>query len=156
MGIFSEEISIQSANTKETVISLLQKNIEPFHKDNSKLIFEGKIATDGIFNIKLSEIRNGGWTRFPILNINGLVEEADEQTYIVIMISIDRFFKNFILFMGIVMISLSIVLLLKDLDFNGFQWFSPLLFYFFTLIIAFFTIQSDKRKIVMTLRDILH
>ncbi|MFB9077038.1 hypothetical protein ACFFLS_03650 [Flavobacterium procerum] len=51
MALFLKKKIIYTSLEKKDLIEILQKNIEPFKKDNSSFLFEGKIDANGNFNI---------------------------------------------------------------------------------------------------------
>jgi hypothetical protein len=75
MSLLKKEVCIESTTSKEEVIALLNRNIESFHKDGSKIPFEGRISQEGVFAIRLAREFSGYNRGTEVLTINGSVNE---------------------------------------------------------------------------------
>ena len=158
MKLFKETVALESNKNREDVIALIDKNIEPFHKDSSSLIFEGRIHPEGVFNIKLADSGTQYRKRVSIVIIKGLVKEMQDGKSIVnIDFTITKIIQNIIYVAGVVAVVLTVLFYMGVLNLSGIVtfWFFPLLFYSIFSLNFYLTFQMDKKKALVTLQNIL-
>lgn len=80
MKLFRQTTHIESNKTKEETIVLIDRNIEPFHKDGSNLKFEGRVTADGEFKINLAEQGLAYRKRPSFVMVKGKVLENNLET----------------------------------------------------------------------------
>ncbi|PZR16240.1 MAG: hypothetical protein DI539_17710 [Flavobacterium psychrophilum] len=157
MNLFRKEISLESAKSKEEVIDLLQKNIEPFHKDSSNLNFEGRITPDGEFKMNLATKVSIYRRRESFIIIKGYVTEAQTgKSLITVEFSVSTLMRTINYIAGILFALITVVLLMDLIHLPGLFdiWFIPPVFYVFFMLNFYVTFHTDRKKAERILIDI--
>lgn len=155
--LFSKTVTIENNKSKEDTIALINKHIEPFHKDSSKLLFEGRISPEGKFHIKIADVVKMGRTAISPIEISGSVLETISGGSITEIIFSE--IKMFLIFRYIsipLFIILGIVLYTDILKIGQSDvWFLPVFFGLLFLPIYYVGFHNESNKAIKYWRKVL-
>lgn len=141
MGLFVKNKIIHSALNKNNLIDILKENIEPFKRDNSKYLFEGKIDIDGNFIIYPSFDYNARNQIRPM--IKGVISNLSEKgSQIEITFSLPSMMKGLI---GLVIFVNLVVCLILYFNNLFFKWYMLLSCIIVFCLVAY-SIYNEKVK----------
>jgi len=158
MGLFKRVIKIECNKGKEEAIGIIDSNIEPFHKDSSKLQFEGRITPDGEFKINLADQGSMYRKRPSSLVIKGeVIENGAEKSVIDVEFTLSKMMTIILYGAGILYMLLAIALFMEYIQLPGLPnvWFVPLIFCVFFVFSFYLTFTIDKKKAIRVLQTIL-
>lgn len=151
MDLFKKEVCFESIKAKEEVTALLQKNIEPFHKDGSKLPFEGRISQEGVFAIRLSREFTGYSRAAEMLKINGFVcqnESVGSEVKITFSIATEILYLiGFIIPVMLIVAFLSYMGFI-DLKMPWYLFLFGVVFFLFAFVITFYNDRVTAMKLL--------
>lgn len=155
--LFSKTVTIENNKSKEDTIAVINKHIEPFHKDSSKLLFEGRISPEGKFNIKIADVVKMGRTTSSPVEISGSVFETVSGGSITELIFNE--IKMFLIF-RYTSIPLSLILgivLYTDILKIGQSnvWFLPVFFGLLFSLICYISFHNESNKAIKYWQKVL-
>lgn len=155
--LFSKIITVENNKTKEETITVFNQHIEPFHKDSSKLWFEGRISPEGKFNIKIADVVKMGRTGIYPLEISGSVFETVSGGSIVEFTINDS--KTSLIFRCISVafcLIISVILYTKVLKIEPpIPWFLPIFFIVMGLLLNYFSFRYESNKTIKYWQKVL-
>lgn len=106
MKLFNTTIAIKSKFSMEQAISILKQNIEPWHKDGSKLLFEGTVNDSGQFSAQVAAVNvNFGKSRTAGIKFKGAVaSDSFNGSTTTIKFSMPTVIINVSLFMSLIVL----------------------------------------------------
>ena len=141
MGLFVKKTVINSVISKNELIDILNENVEPFKKDGSKYLFEGKIDISGNFIIYPTFDYNARNQIRPM--IKGVVSECSEKgSQIKIVFSLPSIMKGLI---GLVVFANLIICVVLYFNNLFLKWYMLLSFIIIFCLVAY-AIYNDKVK----------
>ncbi|KFF06119.1 hypothetical protein [Flavobacterium reichenbachii] len=124
MNLFKQKKIIYSLLDKKDFTEVLNRNVESFKKDNSKILFEGKVDVNGNFVIYPSFDSNARNQIRPV--IEGTVSEKDAKELVIeLTFDLPGMMKNLIAFVVILNLILSCFLYFNTLFL---KWYLVLFF----------------------------
>ena len=104
MGLFNATVAVKSKFSLEQAIYVLKQNIEPWHKDGSKLLFEGTVNNDGLFTAQVAAVNvNFGKSSTAGIKFKGAVaSDSSNGSTTTIMFSMPKVIINVSLFMSLI------------------------------------------------------
>lgn len=143
--MLDKEIIIQTDKTKSEIISLLNKHVEPWEKDNTNFVFEGKVLPSGEFNLAPMPYRDGFKTRSSQVKVNGNIIESGSVTIINIKLTPKKLITSFMYITSIISVVCAILLYLSILPVK-IPWFIALFYPIFN-IIYYFILRSEIKAV---------
>jgi hypothetical protein len=124
MNLFKQKKIIYSLLDKKDFTAVLTKNVESFKKDNSKILFEGKVDADGNFVIYPSFDSNARNQIRPV--IEGTVSEKNTKELVIeLTFNLPGMMKNLLAFVVILNVIVSCFLYFNTLFL---KWYLVLIF----------------------------
>ncbi|RWW99612.1 hypothetical protein [Flavobacterium cerinum] len=155
--LFSKTVTIENNKSKEETITVFNQHIEPFHKDSSKLKFEGRISLEGKFNIKIADVVKMGRTAIYPIEISGSVFETVSGGSIIEFTISDS--KTSLIFRCISIpffLIISVILYTKVLKIEPpVPWFLPIFFMVMGLLIYYFLFHYESNKAIKYWQKVL-
>lgn len=158
MGLFKRVIQIECNKGKEETIGIIDSNIEPYHKDSSKLKFEGRITPDGEFKINLADQGSVYRKRPSSMVIKGqIIENEHEKSVIDVEFTLSKMMTIILYGAGVVYMVLAILLFMEYIQLPGSPnvWFVPPIFCVLFVLNFYLRFTTDKKKATRALRDML-
>ncbi len=143
--MLDKEILIQTDKPKSEIISLLNKHVEPWEKDNTKFVFEGKVLPSGEFSFVPMPYRDGLKTRSSQIKINGNIIESGSVTIINIKLTPKKLIKFFMYLTSIISIVCAILLYLNILPVK-IPWVVALFYLVFNTI-YYFVLSAEIKSV---------
>lgn len=151
MGLFIKKEIIYSNLNRETLLEVLKQNVEPFKRDNSKYMFEGKIKENGNFVIYPSFDYNSRNQIRPI--ITGVVSNNLEKGLLIeVSLKLPEMMKGLI---GTVILINLIVCLFLYLNDAFFKWYFLFSFICVFCLVAYAIYIEKVKKSIAVLKKIL-
>lgn len=144
--MFQKKIILHSTKTKEDMIALLAENIEPWHKDSSSLIFEGKVEPDGKFNFGPAPLRTSYKTRYSTLRITGCITDNNDGSSIVAVKFSTVSNMRIFLYAAPAFFVIIALLMYTQIVIVPTPWFLPLFFAPFFVLNSYISFRVDVLK----------
>lgn len=155
--LFSKTVTIENNKSKEDTIAIINKHIEPFHKDSSKLWLEGRISPEGKFNIKIADVVKMGRTAIYPIEISGSVfETVSGGSIIEFTISESKISLIFRCISIPFFLISSVILYTKVLKIEPpIPWFLPIFFIVMGLLFNYFSFHYQSNKVIKYWQKVL-
>lgn len=156
MNLFKKTVLLQSSKSMEEVIALIDSCIEPYHKDGSVLMFEGRISSEGDFDFNVAPSGTAYRSYSGIVSIKGNVKECEKGGSVTEVVFIISKISRVIMYFAIIVMVLFTVLLFTDIitQFKG-PYYLPLIFLIFLMINFKITFQNQVNKALNNLKAII-
>lgn len=156
MKLFKETVVLESSKNREEIIALIDKKIEPYHKDGSKLMFEGRISAEGDFNLNMAPSGTAYRSYSRIVDIKGRVSEDKNNASVTeIVFSISKISKTITIMASIFFISIALLLFYSTIGRPNIPYYVPLIFYVFFMINVKLTFQAQVNKALNGLKVVI-
>ncbi len=155
MHLFKKEVTIKSDKSKEEVIAVIDRHIEPFHKDSSTLLFEGRISPEGVFKLNVAPYQIHYRTYSGVLDIKGYVKEDENGSVTQIVFGLSKTMLFLIYSLVPILLLLTALLLSGIVQLEVNLWFMPLLFLAFFMVNFSITFRNERIKALRLLKRII-
>lgn len=157
--LFSKTVTIENNKSKEETITVFNQHIEPFHKDSSKLWFEGRISPEGKFKIKnaIDYIPFKKSYIIPVEMSGSVFETVSGGSIIVFTVSDSKISLIFRCITIPFFLIISVILYTEVLKIEPpiIPWFLPIFFIVMGLLINYFSFHYESNKVIKYWQKVL-
>jgi hypothetical protein len=159
MGLFNTTVTVKSKFSMEQAISILKRNIEPWHKDGSKLMFEGIVNNDGLFTAQVAAVNvNFGKSRSSGIIFKGAVaSDSSNGSTMTLTFSMPRTIITITLFLSLIIMTFGGLILsgVINVDNSLMMGIVAILWPIIYIIILQISFQLQVRKVYKIITGLL-
>lgn len=149
MNLLEKTITLNSFRSRQEIINNLKNNIEPWHKDSSKLRYEGYVNDDGTFKAKPCPDSPYN-TRNEKPEFYGVIETTPTGC----LVHLTFYTSQAVILLLIIQILLFIIGILVwfKIISIGFPWYGPIIFSVLSMFFTYFSIDGERNQVVENLK----